>query len=328
MTKYNIAIVGATGAVGREMLQLLSERNFPYNNVHAVASRRSIGKEISFGDIDILKSESLDSFDFSKIDIAIFSAGSAVAKNFAPIALKKGCYVIDNSSAFREEIDIPLIVPEINAGSIAMNKLIANPNCIAIPLTLTLNAFVSVAEIKRVVVSSYQSVSGAGKNAMDELFQQSKSMMSYGEIEPKIFPKRIAFNIIPQIGNILDDGNSEEEDKIIKETKKILNRDIKVSATCVRVPVFVGHSMSANIEFEEDFNLSELEEALIRADGINYQSDDFITPIEIVKSDNVAISRLRRDSSLPNAINVWIVGDNLRKGAALNAIQIAEEIIK
>lgn len=328
MQKYNIAVVGATGAVGREMLTLLAERQFPYEQVYAVASRRSIGKEVSLGEDDILKVESLESFDFSKVDIALFSAGSQISKAFGPQATAKGCFVIDNSSAFRMEQNIPLIVPEVNLGNLEQHKLIANPNCVVIPLTMALKPLLSLSPIKRVVVSTYQSVSGAGKKAMDELFNQTRAMMMYNQSENKVFPKQIAFNIQPKIGSFLDNGNTDEEQKIIEETNKILGTNIAISSTCVRVPVFVGHSISANIEFENKIELNEAIEILSQSEGIEVNNTDFLTPTEIVREDQVAICRIRRDYSVANGINMWIMGDNLRKGAALNAIQIAEALIK
>jgi aspartate-semialdehyde dehydrogenase len=328
MTKYNIAVVGATGVVGWELLQILKERNFPVGNVHALASRQSIGKEVSFGETEILKIESLDSFDFSSVDIVFSAAGSGVSKNFVPEALKKGCYVIDKTSAYREDEKVPLIVPEVNIDVLKDHKLISNPNCIAIPLTIVLDKLRKFAPIKRVVISTYQSVSGAGRKAMDELFNQTKSMMMYQDPQPNIFPKRISFNIIPKIGELDEENNSDEETKIINETKKILGENIHVSATCVRVPVFIGHSVSVNVEFSQDFSIDEIVDSFEDDDLINYYAQNFITPIEIVKSDEIAISRLRRDKSVPFGLNLWMVADNIRKGAALNAVQIAEHLVK
>ncbi|AZL15895.1 aspartate-semialdehyde dehydrogenase [Rickettsiales endosymbiont of Stachyamoeba lipophora] len=328
MQKYNVAIVGATGAVGREMLALLSEREFPVEKVYAVASRRSAGKDVSFGEVEILKVESLEDFDFSKVDIALFSAGSNVSKNYAEKAAQAGCFVIDNSSAFRMEHNIPLIVPEVNLDALGNEKLIANPNCVVIPIVLALKPLMNLAKIKRIVISTYQSVSGAGKKAMDELFNQTKSTIMYQQAEHKIFEKQIAFNILAKIGDYLPNGATEEEQKIVEETRKVLGGNIKVTATCVRVPVFIGHSISLNVEFHDKIDLDKAKNALTTAPGVLVDEDDFTTPMEIVKSDEIMISRIRIDESVDYGLNMWIVGDNIRKGAALNAVQIAEELTR
>ncbi|MFN7038433.1 MAG: aspartate-semialdehyde dehydrogenase [Alphaproteobacteria bacterium] len=332
---YNIAVVGATGKVGREMLSILDERNFPFKEVIALASKASVGKEVSFGEKNILKIQDLENFDFSNTDIALFSAGSAVSKIHAKRAALQGCIVIDNSSCFRMEKDIPLIIPEVNPEDLKLYKktnIIANPNCSLIQLLVALKPLEDISEIKRIVLSTYQSTSGAGKTAMDELYNQTKNIYLYQECQPNKFPKQIAFNILPQIGSFLEDGSTEEEQKIVNEAKKIMGINIQVSATCVRVPVFIGHSISANIEFYDKITIKEVKKALKNANGVELidrlTDGGYITPIECVKEDAVYVSRVREDFSQPNSISMWIVSDNLRKGAALNAIQIAEELIK
>jgi len=332
---YNIAVLGATGAVGHEIITILEERNFPIENIYALASKRSVGKEVSFGD-KVLKVENVENFDFSSVDIAIFSAGSDVSEKWAPIAGDKGCIVIDNTSHFRMDPDVPLIIPEVNPEALEgyRNKnIIANPNCSTIQMLVPLKPLHDLAIIKRIVVSTYQSVSGAGKSAMDELWDQTRKMF-FNETETqesKNFNKRIAFNVIPQIDKFLDDGSTKEEVKMVNETKKILDSTIEVSATCVRVPVFIGHAESVNIEFENNISIEEIRDILGDTDGVslvdNIETETYITPIECVSDFSVFVSRLRLDHTLPSGINMWVVSDNLRKGAALNSVQIAEELI-
>jgi len=330
---YNVAVLGATGAVGHEMLTILEERNFPIENIYALASKRSVGKEVSFGD-KILKVENVDDFDFSNADIALFSAGSDVSKKWAPIAGEKGCIVIDNTSYFRMDPDVPLIIPEVNPEALEdyRNKnIIANPNCSTIQMLVALKPLHDLSIIKRVVVSTYQSVSGAGKSAMDELWNQTRKMFFNETVEVKNFTKKIAFNVIPHIDKFLDDGSTKEEQKMVNETKKILDNSIEVNATCVRVPVFIGHSESINVEFESNISIEEIRDALEEAEGISLiddiKNDLYITPIDCVSDFAVFISRLRIDQTVPSGINMWVVSDNLRKGAALNSVQIAEELI-
>ena len=331
---YNIAVVGATGAVGREMLQTLSERNFPINNIYALASKASIGREVSFGDDKILKVLPLDEFDFEKVDIALFSVGSDIAKKFAPIAGKKGCIVIDNSSCFRMDKDVPLIVPEVNPDAIkGFNKknIIANPNCSTIQLVVALKPIHDYFKITRVVVSTYQAVSGAGKPAMDELFTQTKGVFVNDQATPEQFTKKIAFNVIPHIDDFMDDGFTKEEWKMRVETKKILDPNINLVAQCVRVPVFIGHSEAVFLECEKDISVTKVRSLLREADGvtvIDHRADEgYVTPIEVAGEDDVYISRIRKDPSVKNGIIFWCVGDNLRKGAALNTVQIAELLV-
>jgi len=332
---YNIAVLGATGAVGHEIITILEERNFPIENIYALASKRSVGKEVSFGN-KVLKVENVENFNFSSVDIAIFSAGSDVSEKWAPIAGDKGCIVIDNTSHFRMDPDVPLIIPEVNPEALEgyRNKnIIANPNCSTIQMLVPLKPLHDLAIIKRIVVSTYQSVSGAGKSAMDELWDQTRKMF-FNETETqesKNFNKRIAFNVIPQIDKFLDDGSTKEEVKMVNETKKILDSTIEVSATCVRVPVFIGHAESVNIEFENNISIEEIRDILGDTDGVslvdNIETETYITPIECVSDFSVFVSRLRLDHTVPSGINMWVVSDNLRKGAALNSVQIAEELI-
>ena len=332
---YNVAILGATGAVGHEIITILEERNFPIENIYALASKRSVGKEVSFGN-KVLKVENVENFNFSSVDIAIFSAGSDVSEKWAPIAGDKGCIVIDNTSHFRMDPDVPLIIPEVNPEALEgyRNKnIIANPNCSTIQMLVPLKPLHDLAIIKRIVVSTYQSVSGAGKSAMDELWDQTRKMF-FNETETqesKNFNKRIAFNVIPQIDKFLDDGSTKEEVKMVNETKKILDSTIEVSATCVRVPVFIGHAESVNIEFENNISIDEIRDILGDTDGVslvdNIETETYITPIECVSDFSVFVSRLRLDHTVPSGINMWVVSDNLRKGAALNSVQIAEELI-
>ena len=328
---YNIAVVGATGAVGREMLQTLFERNFPINNIYALASKSSIGKEVSFGDAKTLMVKSVDDFNFENADIALFSAGSEIAKKFGPIAGKKGCIVIDNSSCFRMDEDVPLIVPEVNSDAIksyVKKNIIANPNCSTIQLVVALKPIHDKFEIKRVIVSTYQAVSGAGKPAMDELFNQTKGVFVHDQAKPEQFTKKIAFNVIPHIDVFMDDGSTKEEWKMRVETKKILDPNINLVAHCVRVPVFIGHSEAVFVECKKEIDEKNVRNLLREADGItviDHRVDEgYVTPDEVVGEDDVYVSRIRKDPSVKNGIAFWCVGDNLRKGAALNTIQIAE----
>lgn len=331
--KYNIAVIGATGNVGREMISLLSYRNFPIDKIYALASRASIGVEVSFGDVDILKVISIEEFDFGKVDIAFFAAGSEVSKFYIPKAAKAGCIVIDNSSYFRLEEDVPLVVPEVNKQDLQGHKnIISNPNCSTIQMVMALAPLHEEAGIKRVVISTYQSVSGAGKAHMDELYNQTKGIYVHDAPEPVNFTKRIAFNVIPHIDKFMDDGSTKEEWKMINETKKIISKDIEISVTCVRVPVFVGHAESVNIEFEDPITPEKVTEILNKTKGIvvfdKREDGGYITPVECSGEDAVYVSRIRKDASLKSGISMWIVADNLRKGAALNAVQIAEELVK
>jgi aspartate-semialdehyde dehydrogenase len=326
-------VVGATGNVGREMLNILSEREFPADEVVALASRRSIGVDVSYGD-KTLKCKALEHYDFSDVDICLMSAGGAVSKEWSPKIAAAGTVVIDNSSAWRYDQDVPLIVPEVNADAVAgfrKKNIIANPNCSTAQLVVALKPLHDKAKIKRVVVSTYQSVSGAGKDAMDELFSQTKSVFQLNEVEAKKFPKRIAFNVIPEIDVFQDDGYTREEWKMVVETKKILDPKIKLTATCVRVPVFIGHSEAVNIEFENPITTDEAREVLRKAPGCividKREPGGYVTPYECAGEDATYISRIREDATVENGLVMWIVSDNLRKGAALNAVQIAECLI-
>ena len=328
---YRIAVVGATGNVGREMLNILAEREFPVDDIVALASRKSLGTECSFGD-RTLKTEDLDTFDFTGWDIAFFAIGSDATRKYAPIAAAAGCVVIDNSSLYRYDPDVPLIVPEVNPDAVmgySKKNIIANPNCSTAQMVVALKPLHDRATIKRVVVATYQSVSGTGKEALDELWTQTKGLYVPGqEVEPKVYPKQIAFNVIPHIDVFLDDGQTKEEWKMVAETKKIIDPKIKVTATCVRVPVFVGHSEAVNIEFEEDLGEDEAREILREAPGVmvvdKREAGGYVTPIECVGEYATYISRIRQDPTIDSGINLWVVSDNLRKGAALNAVQIAE----
>lgn len=328
---YRIAVVGATGNVGREMLNILAERQFPVDEIAALASRRSLGTEVSFGD-QTLVTKDLDKFDFAGWDMALFAVGSEATKIYAPKAAAAGCVVIDNSSLYRYDPLIPLIVPEVNPDAVHEYKnknIIANPNCSTAQMVVALKPLHDRAKIKRVVVSTYQSVSGSGKDAIDELWDQTKGMYVPGqEVEPKVYPKQIAFNVIPHIDVFLEDGSTKEEWKMVAETKKIVDTSIKVTATCVRVPVFVGHSESINIEFEDFLDEDEARDILREAPGIlvvdKREAGGYTTPVECVGDYATFISRIRQDSTIENGINLWCVSDNLRKGAALNAVQIAE----
>jgi len=328
---YKVVVVGATGNVGREMLNILDERQFPVDEIAALASRRSLGTEVSFGD-KTLKTQDLDTFDFTGWDIALFAVGSEATKTYAPQAAKAGCVVIDNSSLYRYDPEVPLIVPEVNADAIhgySKKNIIANPNCSTAQMVVALKPLHDRARIKRVVVSTYQSVSGAGKEGIDELWNQTKGMYVPGqEVDPSKFQKQIAFNVIPQIDDFMEDGSTKEEWKMVVETKKIVDPSIKVTATCVRVPVFVGHSEAVNIEFEEFLDEDEAREILREAPGVlvvdKREPGGYATPVESVGDYATYISRIRQDGTIENGLNLWCVSDNLRKGAALNAVQIAE----
>ncbi|MBN9219944.1 MAG: aspartate-semialdehyde dehydrogenase [Mesorhizobium sp.] len=331
---FKVAVVGATGNVGREMLNILDERGFPVSEVVALASRRSQGTEVSFGD-RTLKVRALDSYDFSDTDICVMSAGGNVSKEWSPKIGKQGCVVIDNSSAFRYDPDVPLIVPEVNPDAVSTftrKNIIANPNCSTAQLVVALKPLHDVATIKRVVVATYQSVSGAGKEGMDELFTQTRAVFVADSVDVKKFTKRIAFNVIPHIDVFLDDGFTKEEWKMVAETKKMLDPKIKLTATCVRVPVFIGHSEAVNIEFEKPITADEAREILREAPGCQVldkrEDGGYITPLESAGEDATFISRIREDSTVDNGLSMWVVSDNLRKGAALNAVQIAELLIE
>ena len=332
---YKIAVVGATGNVGRTILEILAQRNFPVRDVVALASRNSVGKEVSFGEEKILTVAALDTYDFSDTDIALFSPGSAISEIHAPRAAAQGCVVIDNTSFFRMDPEIPLVVPEVNAAALkgyAKRNIIANPNCSTIQMVVALKPLHEANPIKRIVVSTYQSVSGAGKDAMDELYEQTKGLFVQLPKEPRKFSKRIAFNVIPHIDSFLENGMTKEEFKMVEETKKILGATIKVSATCVRVPVFVGHSESVNIEFTNPITVENVYDLLEDAEGVSVidrrEAGGYMTPVEAVGEDAVYVSRVRKDDTVANGINLWVVSDNLRKGAALNAVQIAEALVE
>jgi aspartate-semialdehyde dehydrogenase len=334
---YSVAIVGATGNVGMEMLNILAEREFPVSKVHAIASRRSVGREVSFGD-KILKCEDLEQFDFSKVDFVLMSAGGTISKEWSPKIGKTGALVIDNSSAWRYDQDVPLIVPEVNAHVLeeymARNdrkNIIANPNCSTAQLVVALKPLHDAAKIKRVVVATYQSVSGAGKEAMDELWTQTKGIFVTDAPTPQKFTKQIAFNVIPHIDVFMDSGDTKEEWKMTAETKKILDPKIKLTATCVRVPVFVGHAEAVNIEFERSMSAEEAQNLLREAPGLmvvdKREDGGYVTPVECVGDYATFVSRIREDATIENGLNLWCVSDNLRKGAALNTVQIAETLV-
>lgn len=334
---YKVAVVGATGNVGREMLTILEERQFPVDECFAIASRRSLGQEVSFGD-KILKCKDLEQFDFSKVDFVLMSAGSEVSKIWSPKIGALGPIVIDNSSCWRYDAEVPLVVPEVNAHALdeymkrnTRRNIIANPNCSTAQLVVALKPLHDVARIKRVVVATYQSVSGAGKEGMDELWNQTKGIFVTDPPTPKKFPKQIAFNVIPHIDVFLDSGDTKEEWKMVVETKKILDPKIKLTATCVRVPVFVGHSEAVNIEFESPMTADDAREILREAPGCmvvdKREPGGYVTPVECAGEYATFISRIREDSTIENGLNLWVVSDNLRKGAALNTVQIAESII-
>ncbi|HEU4839012.1 MAG TPA: aspartate-semialdehyde dehydrogenase [Micavibrio sp.] len=330
---YKVAVVGATGNVGHEMMNILAERNFPVDDLVALASASSVGKEVSFGDDDV-KVQDLAKFDFKGIDLVLSSPGAKVSAEFSPIAAKAGAVVIDNTSHFRMDEDVPLVVPEVNPQAIAGHTkkgIIANPNCSTIQMVVALKPLHDAAKIKRVVVSTYQSVSGGGKPAMDELFNQTRHFYMNNQPNPEIFPKQISFNVIPQIDKFMDDGMTKEEWKMVVETNKIMGANLNVCASCVRVPVFIGHSEMVNVEFEEPMSPKDAMKAWKKAPGvtiIDLDSDlGFVTPAEISGEDDVFVSRIREDKSVPHGLNFWCVSDNLRKGAALNAVQIAEVLV-
>jgi aspartate-semialdehyde dehydrogenase len=330
---YKVAVIGATGNVGREMLNILAEREFPADEVFALASRKSMGVQVSFGE-DRLKCRDLEQFDFRGVDFALMSAGSAVSKEWAPKIGAQGCVVIDNSSCWRMDPDVPLVVPEVNADAVegfTKKYIVANPNCSTAQLVVVLKPLHDKAKIKRVVVATYQSVSGAGKEAMDELWDQTKGIFVTDPPAPKIFPKQIAFNLIPQIDTFMEDGSTKEEWKMMAETKKILDPKIKLTATCVRVPVFVGHSEAVNVEFEDPISARDARAILREAPGVlvvdKREAGGYVTPVECVGDYATFVSRIREDQTVDNGLSLWIVSDNLRKGAALNTVQIAETII-
>lgn len=335
---YRVAVVGATGNVGREMLSILAERGFPADEVIAIASSRSVGREVTFGD-KTLKCKDLQHFDFTGVDFAFMSAGGTISEKWAPKIGAQGCIVIDNSSAWRYHQDVPLIVPEVNAhvldSYMAKNErmnIIANPNCSTAQLVVALKPLHDFAKIKRIVVSTYQSVSGSGKEASDELWNQTKGIFVTDLPTPSVFTKQIAFNVIPHIDVFMEDGYTKEEWKVLAETKKMLDPKIKVTCTAVRVPVFVGHSEAVNIEFENEITADEARDILREAPGVavidSREDGGYITPVEAAGEDATYVSRIREDATVENGLNIWIVSDNLRKGAALNTIQIAECIIE
>lgn len=330
---FRVAVVGATGNVGREMLNILSERDFPATEIIAIASRKSIGQIVDYGDKE-LKIVALDTFDFSDVDIALFAAGSGVSKEFGPKAAAAGAVVIDNSSFYRMDPDVPLVVPEVNAGDLkkfSKKNIIANPNCSTAQMLVALKPLHDAATIKRIVVSTYQSVSGAGNAAMDELFRQTRAIFVNDPVEPENFTKQIAFNVIPHIDVFMDDGYTKEEWKLMAETHKMLDPNIKVTATAVRVPVFIGHAEAINIEFKDEISETQAREVLRNAPGclvVDKREDGgYITPVDSVGDFATYVSRIRKDATLKNGLNIWVVSDNLRKGAALNAVQIAESLL-
>ena len=331
---YRVAVVGATGAVGRELIRTLAERAFPVDEIAALASGRSVGAQVSFGEKRVLTVRSLDSFDFTGWDIGLFSPGAAVSAVHAPRAAAAGCVVIDNTSQFRMEPDVPLVVPEVNPQALARfakRRIIANPNCSTIQMVVALKPLHDRFRVRRVVVSTYQSVSGAGKEGMDELFNATKGFFVNDAHKPEQFTKPIAFNVIPHIDRFLEDGSTKEEWKMAVETRKILDPDIQVFATCVRVPVFIGHAEAITVEFERPVNVGEARDALRSAPGIvvsdTREDGGYITPQECAGEEPVYVSRLRRDPTVANGLGFWCVADNLRKGAALNAVQIAETMV-
>ena len=330
---YRLAVVGATGAVGREMLSTLVDRAFPIDNLVALASERSAGSQVSFGEDDVLDVQDLARFDFKGIDMVLSSPGAKVSAEYSPVAAKSGAVVIDNTSQFRMDPDVPLVVPEVNPEALAgypRRNIVANPNCSTIQMVLALKPLHELARIRRVVVATYQSTSGSGKDGMDELFNQTRGIYANQPAEPTKFTKQIAFNVIPHIDSFMEDGSTKEEWKMTVETKKILDPSIKVTATCVRVPVFVGHAEAINVEFESPIDEEQAREALRAQPGISvidYRADEgYVTPQECAGEDQVYISRLRADPTVDNGLNLWVVADNLRKGAALNAVQIAEKL--
>jgi aspartate-semialdehyde dehydrogenase len=335
--EYKVAVVGATGNVGREMLNILAERDFPASEVHAIASRRSLGSEVTYGSTT-LKCKDLEQFDFRGVDFCLMSAGSAVSKEWSPKIGAQGALVIDNSSCWRYDMEVPLVVPEVNAQVLEeymarsnRRNIIANPNCSTAQLVVALKPLHDVARIKRVVVATYQSVSGAGKDAIDELWTQTRGIFVTDPPAPKKFTKQIAFNVIPHVDVFMEDGYTREEWKMVAETKKILDPKIKLTATCVRVPVFVGHSEAVNLEFEHPMTADEARDILREAPGclvVDKREDGgYVTPVECVGDFATFVSRIREDATVENGLSMWIVSDNLRKGAALNTVQIAESLI-
>jgi aspartate-semialdehyde dehydrogenase len=334
MMGYRVAVAGATGAVGREIIKTLAERNFPISDIAALASGRSTGTEISFGEDRILKTQSLEKFDFKGWDISLFSPGAAVSAIHAPRAAEAGCVVIDNTSHFRMDPEVPLVVPEVNPGALTgwrKKGIIANPNCSTILMVLALKPLHDEFTIKRVSVATYQSVSGAGKEGMDELFNNSRALFVNDPVTPQQFTKNIAYNVIPHIDVFMDDGATKEEWKMVVETKKILDPTIAVMATCVRVPVFIGHALAVHVEFANPLTAAEARATLRDAPGVTVmdvrEDGGYATPAEIAGEDDVFVSRVRKDPTVPHGIAFWCVGDNLRKGAALNAVQIAEALV-
>ncbi len=331
---YRVAVVGATGAVGREIIKTLVERNFPITDLVALASARSVGQEISFGEKRVLKVRNLETFDFSGTDIGLFSPGAAISAVHAPRAAAAGCIVIDNTSQFRMEPDVPLVIPEVNPQALHKIRrgIVANPNCSTMQMLVALKPLHDRAKIKRIVVATYQSVSGAGKEGMDELFTQTKASFVNDPAAPQVFQKTIAFNCIPHIDSFMDDGSTKEEWKMAVETRKILDPDILVHATCVRVPVFIGHSEAINVEFHESLTVAEARSIGREAPGVTVvdtrEDGGYITPIDCAGEDAVYVSRIRKDPTVPFGLGFWCVSDNLRKGAALNAVQIAETLIE
>jgi aspartate-semialdehyde dehydrogenase len=331
---YKVAVVGATGNVGRELLSILAERAFPIDEIVGLASGRSTGTEVSFGEDDIVTVQNLDTFDFKGTDFVLSSAGAKISADFAPRATRAGAIIIDNTSHFRMDPDVPLVIPEVNAHAIAgytKKNIIANPNCSTIQMLVALKPLHDLAKITRIVVSTYQSVSGAGKEAMDELFVQTRGIYVNDPMTREQFTKQIAFNVIPHIDVFMDDGMTKEEWKMMVETKKILDPAIKVSATCVRVPVFIGHAEAVNVEFERPITADQARNVLRDAPGVSvvdHRADEgYVTPAECVGEDSVFVSRIREDQTVENGLNLWVVSDNVRKGAALNAVQIAERLV-
>ncbi len=332
---YRVAVVGATGNVGRELLAIVAERKFPVDQMVALASERSVGNDVSFGEDDILKVQNLDTFDFKGIDYVLSSAGAKISADFVPRATRAGAIVIDNTSQFRMHPDVPLVVPEVNAAAlkdVGKRNIVANPNCSTIQMLVALKPLHDLARIRRIVVSTYQSVSGAGKEAMDELFTQTRGIYVNDPMTREQFTKQIAFNVIPHIDVFMDDGMTKEEWKMMVETKKILDPSIRVTATCVRVPVFIGHAEAINVEFDQPITTEQARSALRKAPGVtvidHHTDEGFVTPAECVGEDAVFVSRIREDQTIENGLNLWVVSDNIRKGAALNAVQIAERLVK
>jgi len=332
---YKVAVAGATGNVGREILNILHERNFPADEVIPLASEASIGKEVSYGEDDVLTVQALKHFDFKGTHLGLFSPGGAISAEHAPRAAAAGCVVIDNTSHFRMDPDVPLVVPEVNPQALdgyAERNIIANPNCSTIQMVVALKPLHDAAKIKRVVVSTYQSVSGAGRAGMDELFNQTRQVYVNDAIQPDIFTKRISFNVIPHIDKFMDDGSTKEEWKMVVETKKILDPNISVIATCVRVPVFIGHAEAVHLEFENPIDEDMAREVLSAAPGVvvvDHRADEgYVTPEESATEDDVYVSRIRTDPTVENGLAMWVVSDNLRKGAALNTVQIAEALVE